>query len=77
MKNRRFWPEQIEEARMLAIQEKKLLTREYDAILDADGLRILTHAEYDDLRSNYYSNAICGWIIISEDYTEGVEERTA
>ena len=32
MKNRRFWPEQIEEARTLAIQEKKLLTREYDAL---------------------------------------------
>lgn len=37
MKNKRFWPEQIEEARTLAVQEKKFLTREYDAVLDADG----------------------------------------
>ena len=34
MKNKRFWPEQIEEARTLAVQEKKFLTREYDAVLD-------------------------------------------
>lgn len=40
MKNKRFWPEQIEEARTLAVQEKKFLTREYDAVLDADGLRV-------------------------------------
>ena len=26
MKNKKFWPEQIEEARTLAIQEKKFLT---------------------------------------------------
>ena len=36
MKNKRFWPEQIEEARTLAVQEKKFLTREYDAVLDPD-----------------------------------------
>lgn len=70
MKNRRFWPEQIEEARTLAIQEKKLLTREYDALSDADGLRVLTKAELEELKGSRYSCIYAGWITAIEDYTE-------
>lgn len=70
MKNKRFWPEQIEQARTLAIQEKKLLTREYDAFSDADGLRVLTKGEFEELKGNRYSCIYAGWITVIEDYTE-------
>lgn len=70
MKNKRFWPEQIEEARTLAVQEKKLLTKEYDAILDADGLRVLTKGEFEELKGSKYSSIYAGWITVIEDYTE-------
>ena len=70
MKNKKFWPEQIEEARTLAIQEKKLLTREYDALSDADGLRVLTKGEFEELKGSQYSCIYAGWITVIEDYTE-------
>lgn len=70
MKNKRFWPEQIEEARTLAVQEKKFLTREYDAVLDADGLRVLSKEEFEDLKGTYYASAYSGWITVMEDYAE-------
>lgn len=55
MKDKKFWPEQIKEARTLAIQEKKLLAREYDAFSDADGLRVLTKGEFEELKGSRYS----------------------
>ena len=70
MKDRRFWPEQIVEARRLAVQEKKLLTREYDAFSDADGLRVLSKEELKELKDNRYSCIYAGWITVIEDYTE-------
>lgn len=70
MKNKRFWPEQIEDARTLAIQEKKLLTREYDALSDADGLRVLAKGEFEELKESHYSCIYAGWITVIEDYTE-------
>lgn len=69
MKSRRFWPEQIEEARTLAVQEKKLLTMEYDAFSDADGLRVLTKGEFEELKESRYSCIRAGWITVIEDHT--------
>ena len=70
MKDKKFWPEQIKEARTLAIQEKKLLAREYDAFSDADGLRVLSKEELKELKDNRYSCIYAGWITVIEDYTE-------
>ena len=69
MKNKKVWPEQIEQVRTLAIQEKKLLTREYDAISDADGLRVLTKGEFEELKGSRYSCIYAGWITVIEDHT--------
>ena len=69
MKNKRFWPEQIEEARTLAVQEKKFLTREYDAVLDADGLRVLSKEEFEDLKGTYYAIAYSGGMTVMVDFT--------
>ena len=70
MKDKKFWPEQIKEARTLAIQEKKLLAREYDALSDADGLRVLTKGEFEELKGSRYSCIYAGWITVIEDYTD-------
>ncbi len=70
MKDRRFWPEQKEEAKSLAVKERKLLTMEYDASLDADSLRVLTKEEYEELKGGYYASVYAGWITVIEDHTE-------
>ena len=70
MKDRRFWPEQEEQAKALAISERKLLTIEYEAGADADGLRVLTMEELTELQSGMYANPYDGWIAVLEDHTE-------
>lgn len=67
---RLFWPEQKEEVREIAKQERKLLAMQYDASTDCDGLMAITQEEFQKLKKEKFNNPYAGWITIIEDYTE-------
>lgn len=66
-----FWPEQKNEAREIAKQERKLLVMQYDASSDCDGIMAITAERFQELKSEKFDTPYKGWITILEDYTEG------
>lgn len=60
---------EIDKARKEAQTANKLLTMEYDAIMDADFYSAMTLKEFEAAKNTRYNKPICGWIIVKEDYT--------
>lgn len=66
----KYWPEDVEKARVEAKTEHKLLVMEFDASADADLCSAMTREEFETAKATKYKSVYAGWIIVKEDYTK-------